>query len=75
MESQSTDSPANADTTEAVAGPRLVLTATTAQRVNFASAQNGVGVLKAISLRNDGDMAIEGILVALSCKPPVLRPK
>ncbi|PWR17605.1 DUF3320 domain-containing protein [Zavarzinia compransoris] len=75
MESQSTDSPTSADTAETATGPQLVLTAMVVQRVNFASAQNGVGVLKTISLRNGGDTPIEGISVVLSCQPPVLRPR
>ncbi|RJF80849.1 DUF3320 domain-containing protein [Oleomonas cavernae] len=55
--------------------PRLSLTAQISQRVNFASAQNGVAILKALGLRNEGTEQLENISVQLACQPAILKPK
>jgi hypothetical protein len=52
---------------------RLALQAQVAARVNFAMAQNGVGVLKALSVRNTGRDAVERLTLQLSASPAVLR--
>lgn len=45
------------------------------QKVNFASSQNGVSVLKKISLENLTDAPLENIAVELICSPGLIRPK
>ena len=52
---------------------RLTVQAQVAARVNFAMAQNGVGVLKALSVRNTGRDTVERLTLQLSASPAVLR--
>jgi hypothetical protein len=47
----------------------------TTRRVNFASAQNDVPVLKLLSLTNTSEIALEDLDVTLDAKPPVIRTK
>lgn len=47
----------------------------TAASVNFASAQNGVSVLKRVRLAYTGPAACERLTLALSCRPALLREK
>ncbi|WP_299261515.1 DUF3320 domain-containing protein [uncultured Kushneria sp.] len=53
----------------------LLLTLITAEKVNFASSQNGVSVIKKIVLENQTDKPLENLTVELTCKPSLLRPK
>ena len=46
-----------------------------ARRVNFASAQNDIPVLEALSLTNTGDRVLEALEVTLTAQPPFIRPK
>lgn len=47
----------------------------TTRRVNFASAQNDVPVLKTVSLTNTGEFALENLDVIFEAQPPVIRTK
>ncbi|WP_294612361.1 hypothetical protein, partial [uncultured Roseovarius sp.] len=47
----------------------------TTLRVNFASAQNDVPVLKSLSLSNNGESALEDLDLTIEAQPPVIRPK
>ncbi len=47
----------------------------TARRVNFASAQNDIPVLKALSLTNNAESACENVQVTLTAQPPVIKPR
>ena len=47
----------------------------TTHRVNFASAQNDVPVIKSLSLHNTGEHALENLTINLKSHPPVIRPK
>ncbi|GHC15488.1 DNA helicase [Kushneria pakistanensis] len=53
----------------------LLLTLITAEKVNFASSQNGVSVIRKIVLENQTDKPLENLTVELTCKPGLLRPK
>ncbi|WP_456269651.1 DUF3320 domain-containing protein [Kushneria sp. AK178] len=53
----------------------LLLTLLTAEKVNFASSQNGVSVIKKLVLENQSDRPLENLTVELTCKPGLLRPK
>lgn len=55
------------------AGLRLVVS--NVNRVNFASAQNDVAVLKSLVLRNDGDVPLHDLRVHLTASPAILREK
>lgn len=46
-----------------------------AQKVNFASSQNGVSVLQKIVLENLSDQPLEDVTVELTCSPNLIRPK
>ena len=52
---------------------RLALQAQVAVRVNFAMAQNGVGVLKSLSVRNTGRDQVERLTLQLLTSPAMLR--
>lgn len=47
----------------------------TAKKVNFSSAQNGVSILKQISLRNHGDTPLESLEISVESKPQVIKEK
>lgn len=47
----------------------------TTRRVNFASAQNDVPILKSLSLTNTGENALENLDVTFEAHPPVIRTK
>ncbi|WP_138468940.1 DUF3320 domain-containing protein [Poseidonocella sp. HB161398] len=47
----------------------------TSARVNFASAQNGVSILRTLSLANRGQRQLEGLTVTLESAPALLRPR
>lgn len=53
----------------------LSLELSLARKVNFASAQNGVAVVKRISVHNSGAQAVEGVELSLTASPAILRPK
>ncbi len=57
----------------ATAGVEIIVSA--ASRVNFASAQNAVPVIRSLALRNCGDEVFEGLRLTLSAQPPFLREK
>ena len=46
-----------------------------AARVNFASAQNDIPVIRSLTVGNPGDTAFEGVTLRLSAHPPMIRPK
>ncbi|MBE9640669.1 DUF3320 domain-containing protein [Salipiger pacificus] len=54
---------------------QLVLELSVAQKVNFASSQNGVSVLKNVVLQNLSDAPLENISLELTCSPGLIRPK
>ena len=45
------------------------------KRVNFASAQNKVPVIRSLRLANQSERAFDDLRVALESQPPVIRPK
>ena len=47
----------------------------TAEKVNFASSQNGVSILKALALTNSGEDILENIQINIECNPGLIRPK
>lgn len=55
--------------------PSPLLTLVTTDKVNFASSQNGVSVLKKLVLENQSDVPLENLTVELTCQPGLLRPK
>lgn len=57
------------------AGPKLEFSPVLARKVNFASAQNGVSVLRRLRIANTGDQAASAITLHLTATPPILRDK
>jgi hypothetical protein len=57
------------------AGPKLEFSPVLARKVNFASAQNGVSVLRRLQIANTGDQAASAIMLHLTATPPILRDK
>ncbi|WP_372603310.1 DUF4011 domain-containing protein, partial [Actibacterium sp.] len=51
------------------------LEASVAGKVNFASSQNGVSIIKKLVLTNNGDEPLENIVVEAECVPGLIRPK
>ncbi|WP_414898529.1 hypothetical protein [Rhodovulum sp. YEN HP10] len=54
---------------------QLVLELSVAQKVNFASSQNGVSVLKSVVLQNLSDAPLENVTLELTCSPGLIRLK
>ena len=52
-----------------------ILHAGLATKVNFASAQNGVAVIKRLGIENTGPEALEGLRLTLTARPAILREK
>lgn len=46
-----------------------------ARRVNFASAQNDVAIIRSLEIVNGSDAPVENLTVALTATPPVIRPR
>lgn len=63
------------DTVGEEARDQFVLELSVAQKVNFASSQNGVSVLKNVVLKNHTDKPLENIILELTCSPGLIRPK
>ncbi len=57
------------------AGTALEIAVDAVARVNAASAQNGVSILRGITLRNAGPVPLEGLTVTADCRPGLIRPK
>jgi len=55
--------------------PELVIITETVGRVNFASAQNGVAVVKKILLKNNTEESLGDLTITLTANPPVIREK
>lgn len=55
--------------------PLVVLKAVLAGKVNFASAQNGVSVLRSLRLVNEGTAAAVNVTLSLTATPAILRDK
>ncbi|MDS9469037.1 DUF3320 domain-containing protein [Paracoccus sp. MBLB3053] len=55
--------------------PRLGLTAEIRSKINFASSQNGVSVLRGLRVANHGKAAVRDVTLHLSATPPFLREK
>ena len=55
--------------------PSVSLQADMTKKVNFASAQNAVPVLRALSVTNTTEDAFDNIQISLTAKPAVIRPK
>ena len=55
--------------------PSVRLQIDMAKKVNFASAQNNVPVLKALSVTNTTDEAFDNIQISLTVSPAVIRPR
>lgn len=53
----------------------LILHPTLASKVNFASAQNGVAIIKRFGVENPGADPVEGVRLTLSASPAILREK
>lgn len=47
----------------------------TAAKVNFASSQNGVSIIKSLVIRNISPEVLENVVVELECSPGLIRPK
>ena len=54
---------------------RLEITLSAVDRVNFASAQNDVSILKKVTLHNNTDQSVSDLTVTLRAEPPVIREK
>ncbi|WP_341485681.1 DUF3320 domain-containing protein [Thioclava sp. GXIMD4215] len=63
------------DTAEEHTRGQVALELDVAQKVNFASSQNGVSVLKKVALQNLTDVPLEKLTLELSCSPGLIRPK
>lgn len=53
----------------------LEITLSAVDRVNFASAQNDVSILKKVALQNNTDQPVRDLTVVLRAEPPVIREK
>ncbi len=53
----------------------VVIDVTISARINFASAQNAVPIIKSLTLRAPDDRAFEGLRLTLNAQPPFLREK
>ncbi|WP_417208483.1 DUF3320 domain-containing protein [Antarctobacter sp.] len=53
----------------------LEVSFSTADKVNFSSAQNGVSILRKITLRNPTETPLENLSIAIESNPSVIRPK
>ncbi|MGX9856405.1 DUF3320 domain-containing protein [Limimaricola variabilis] len=53
----------------------LEVTFSTADKVNFSSAQNGVSILREIKLFNRTDVPLENIVISIESSPAVIKPK
>ncbi|ODM48656.1 DNA helicase [Ruegeria sp. PBVC088] len=53
----------------------LILELTVARKVNFASSQNGVSILKKVQLQNLSDTPLDNITLDLTCMPGLIRSK
>lgn len=51
----------------------LEINCLTLPKVNFASSQNGVSIIKALSLKNLSDHIIENLVVTVECTPSIIR--
>jgi very-short-patch-repair endonuclease len=60
---------------DAVQASGLVLHISAAAKVNFATAQNGVAVIKDLSIENLGPDAVESVRLHLTARPAILREK
>lgn len=69
---QDLDLISNTDASQ-VSAPVVHLSA--AAKVNFASAQNGVAVIKDLRIENHGPVALEGVRLNLTARPAILREK
>jgi hypothetical protein len=47
----------------------------TTARVNFASSQNGVSVIRKLVVRNTSEQVLENLTIGLHCSPDLIRPK
>ncbi|MDO5604803.1 MAG: DUF3320 domain-containing protein [Paracoccus sp. (in: a-proteobacteria)] len=63
------------DPAPATPQPVLALHPTLAAKVNFATAQNGVAVIKKLSVENMGAAAAEQVTLTLTASPAILREK
>ena len=64
-----------AETKETDIIPTVILQIDMAKKMNFASAQNDVPVLKALSVTNTTEDAFDNIQITLTAQPAVIRPK
>ena len=55
--------------------PGLVIKTDAVGRVNFASAQNGIAVVKSIVLKNNTEDSFADLTITLTANPPVIREK
>lgn len=51
------------------------LAVSVATKVNFASSQNGVSILKSLSLHNLSDLPLDGLTLEVHCSPGLIRPR
>lgn len=56
-------------------GQGVSISLSAASRINFASAQNDVPIIRSLSLYNNGDKTLTDLDVTLTADPPVIRPK
>ena len=60
---------------ECGANADLEINLLTLPKVNFASSQNGVSIIKKLSLKNLSDCIIENVVVTVECTPGIIRTK
>ena len=60
---------------ECGANADLEINLLTLPKVNFASSQNGVSIIKKLSLKNLSDCIIENVVVTVECTPGIIRAK
>lgn len=53
--------------------PMIQVSFSTSPRVNFSSAQNGVSILKQVSLQNRGNIPLENLEISIQSSPPVIK--
>lgn len=54
---------------------KLRVTFSTAEKINFSSAQNGVSILREIKLANGTDAPLENLSISIESTPSVIKPK
>lgn len=69
------ETPTEPEATETATDTSLVLHPQLATKVNFATAQNGVAVIKRLGIENPGGETVQNLRLTLSASPAILRDK